>query len=153
MQSRLWRIRRVVLAAGFLLVAFSQPALAQNPVPLIGSLSPDAVAPGGPGFTLTVNGAGFVSGSRVNWNGSSLTTTFVPPVSGVHGQQLTATISAADIATAGTASVTVVNPAPGGGTSNVAYLSITDPTSSASFTASSAGVVVECVCNQHMQGE
>src|SRR5205807_2636564 len=41
--------------------------------------------------------------------------------------QVTAAISAADIATAGTASVTVVNPAPGGGTSNPQTLTITNP--------------------------
>jgi hypothetical protein len=46
---------------------------AQNPVPLINQpLVPDAVAPGGAEFTLTVNGTGFVSGSVVNWNGSAL---------------------------------------------------------------------------------
>src|SRR5205085_4076949 len=44
------------------------PATAQtNPVPLINQpLVPDAVAPGGPRFTLTVNGTGFVTGSVVN---------------------------------------------------------------------------------------
>src|SRR5438105_14977378 len=43
-----------------------------NPVPLINQpLVPDAIAPGGAGFTLTVNGTGFVSGSEVNWNGSA----------------------------------------------------------------------------------
>jgi hypothetical protein len=41
-------------------------AMAQNPVPLINQpLVPDAVKPGGKGFTLTVNGTGFVSGSPV----------------------------------------------------------------------------------------
>jgi hypothetical protein len=47
-------------------------AEAVNPVPLISQpLVPDAIAPGGRGFTLTVNGTGFVSGSVVNWNGSA----------------------------------------------------------------------------------
>jgi hypothetical protein len=90
-----------------------------NPVPLINQpLVPDAVAPGGAGFTLTVNGTGFVSGSVVNWNGSALVTTFVS------SSQLTAAVAASDIATASTASVTVVNPSPGGGTSNVAFFSV-----------------------------
>jgi len=49
-----------------------------NPVPLINQpLVPEAVKPGGAGFTLTVNGTGFVSGSLVNWNGSARDTTFV----------------------------------------------------------------------------
>jgi len=49
------------------------PTTAQtNPVPLISQpLVPDAMAPGGAGLTLTVNGTGFVSGSVVNWNGSA----------------------------------------------------------------------------------
>jgi hypothetical protein len=40
---------------------------------------------------------------------------------------LSATILASDIATAGTASVTVVNPSPGGGASNVVFFPITFP--------------------------
>ena len=66
-----------------------------NPVPLINQpLIPDAVAPGGAGFTLTLNGTAFVPGSVVNWNGSPRTTSFV------NGSQLTASILASDIATA-----------------------------------------------------
>jgi hypothetical protein len=73
---------------------------------------------GGPAFTLTVYGAGFISSSVVRWNGADRTTTFVS------GTQLTAAITAADIAAAGTANVTVFNPAPGGGTSNAMPFSI-----------------------------
>jgi len=92
---------------------------AQSPVPFVNQpLVPDAVAPGGPDFTLTVNGTGFVSGAVVDWNGSPLATQFVS------ASQLTATVPAADIAVPRTASVTVVNPAPGGGRSNVAFFSI-----------------------------
>ena len=56
------------------------PLFAQspNPVPLVNQpLVPDAQAPGGSTFTLTVNGTGFVTGSVVNWNGTKLTTSFV----------------------------------------------------------------------------
>lgn len=84
-----------------------------NPVPTITGLSPSYAVPGGGAFTLTVNGTNFVNGaSTVQWNGSSRTTTFVSST------QLTAAIMAADIAVAGTASVTVLNSAPGGGISN-----------------------------------
>src|SRR5205823_1071084 len=102
------------------------PATAQtNPVPLINQpLVPDAIAPGGAGFTLTVNGTGFVSGSVVNWNGSARATTFVS------NSQLTGNILASDIATASTASITVVNPTPGGGRSNAVFFPITIPTAS-----------------------
>jgi hypothetical protein len=96
------------------LTALSGIATAQNPVPLINQpLVPDTAVPGGKGFTLTVNGTQFVSGSVVNWNASALVTTFVS------GSQLTASVPASDIAKAHTASVTVANPGPGGGTSNV----------------------------------
>src|SRR5205814_10198967 len=63
-----------------------------------------------PQFTLTVTGTNYVSASTVNWNGSQLATAFVSAT------QLSATVPAALIATAGTASVTVVSPC--GGTSN-----------------------------------
>ena len=84
-----------------------------NPVPLIGSMSPGFASAGGTSFTLTVNGTGFVSGSTVYWGTSALATTFGSAT------QLTAQVPATDIATAGTtAAITVVNPTPGGGTSN-----------------------------------
>src|SRR5204863_1346468 len=78
--------------------------------PTVTSLSPTCTAAGGPQFTLTVTGTNYVSGSTVNWNGSPLATAFVSAT------QLSATVPAALIATAGTASVTVVSPC--GGTSN-----------------------------------
>jgi hypothetical protein len=99
-----------------------------NPVPLISQpLVPDAIAPGGTGFTLTVNGTGLVSGSVVNWNGSARATTFVS------NSQLSASILASDIAIASTASVTVVNPSPGGGLSNVVLLPVSNASSSVSL--------------------
>ena len=74
------------------------------PAPVLNSINPSAANAGGPAFTLTVNGSNFVSNSTVRWNGVNRATTFVS------GSQLTAAIPATDIATAGTASVTVVNP-------------------------------------------
>jgi uncharacterized repeat protein (TIGR01451 family) len=94
-----------------------------NPAPTITSLSPATTAPGGAAFVLTVNGTNYVNGgvSVVQWNGAARATTFVSST------QLTATIGAADIAVAGTASVTVVNAAPGGGTSNVVTFTTATP--------------------------
>src|SRR5216683_146256 len=112
------------------IVSHSAPLLAANPVPMINQpLVPGTAAPGGNAFALTVNGTGFVSGSSVDWNGSPRTTTFVS------GSQLTAAINAADIAVAGTPSVTVVNPAPGGGRSNALFFSVTTNTPSISLAA------------------
>jgi IPT/TIG domain len=85
-----------------------------NPVPLINQpLVPDARRPGATGFTLTVNGTGFVAGSVVKWNGSARATTFV------NKSRLTASILAPDVASARTVSVTVVNPS--GSSSNVVF--------------------------------
>ena len=89
-----------------------------NPAPSLTSLVPPNATHGGKAFTLTVNGANLVSGSTVEWNGSARATTFV------NSGQVTAKIQAADIATAGTAAVTVKNPAPGGGTSNALTFTI-----------------------------
>jgi hypothetical protein len=122
------------IGALFILIAFCgcvSPLSAQgppNPIPLLNEpLVPTSAAPGGPGFTLTVNGTGFVSGAVVHWNGSPRTTSFIS------ASQLTATIPASDIAAPGTASISVHNPAPGGGTSNVAFFGVSAPVTQLSF--------------------
>src|SRR5580698_2453538 len=92
-----------------------------NPAPSVIQLVPVSAKPGSGGFTLTVYGANFVTGSVLNWNGSPRVTQVVS------SDQLTATISAQDISKATTASVAVVNPAPGGGASNVAYFPVQLP--------------------------
>ncbi|MGH8719484.1 MAG: IPT/TIG domain-containing protein, partial [Burkholderiales bacterium] len=71
--------------------------------PTLTSLSPNSATAGGPAFTLTVNGSNFVSALVVRWNGVNRPTTFVSAT------QLTAAIPATDIASAGTAQVTVAN--------------------------------------------
>jgi hypothetical protein len=120
-------------ATGKVLIAitamiFSISALAQNPIPMVTApLVPGQKNPASPAFTLTVNGNGFVSGATVNWNGNARTTTFFS------SKQLTASINAADVATASTTSVTVVNPAPGGGRSNVVYFQVVKTATTAGF--------------------
>ncbi|HKZ80263.1 MAG TPA: IPT/TIG domain-containing protein, partial [Pyrinomonadaceae bacterium] len=85
----------------------------------ISSLSPSSATAGGPAFTLTVNGSGFVSGAVVRFNGLDRTTTFV------NSSQLTAQILASDILTAGTVPVVVVNP--GGAVSQASTFTINRP--------------------------
>ena len=82
-----------------------------NPIPAIEALSPNSGQQGGSSFTLSVVGSNFISGSGVQWNGNGLATTFVSSA------LITASVPASAIASAGPASVTVVNPAPGGGAS------------------------------------
>ena len=87
------------------------------PAPTITALSPNSAQAGGPAFNLTVTGTNFVSGATVKWNGNSRSTTFVSAT------QLTAAIPATDVAAAGTAQVTVLNP--DGGTSSALPFTIT----------------------------
>ncbi|HLK61253.1 MAG TPA: exo-alpha-sialidase, partial [Chthonomonadaceae bacterium] len=109
------------------------PATFSIEAPAISSLSPNSATAGGSGFTLTVNGNNYLSGAAVNWNGSALTTTFVS------GNQLTASVPASDIATAGTANITVTNP--GGATSSSATFTIDNPVPSASSLSPSSTYV------------
>jgi hypothetical protein len=89
-----------------------------NPLPTIAGLSRSEALAGSAGFTLTVTSTNFVGASVVQWNGAARPTTFVSST------QPTAEISAADLETAGSATVTVFNPAPGGGVSNTRTFTI-----------------------------
>ncbi|MHB1870515.1 MAG: outer membrane protein assembly factor BamB family protein [Steroidobacteraceae bacterium] len=71
------------------------------------SVSPAVLEAGGPAFTLTLLGYGFTSSSVAQWNGSARVTTYVSP------EELLAQISASDIATVGSATVTVRNTSTG----------------------------------------
>ncbi|HEY3740579.1 MAG TPA: IPT/TIG domain-containing protein, partial [Bryobacteraceae bacterium] len=116
----------LVLSAGTSTVTVTNPgnitsnatnfSISATPPPVVSSLSPSSTAPGGPQFTLTVNGLNFTQNSAVLWNGSLLATTFVSAT------QLTATVSSNLIANAGTANVTVS--APTTGTSNAMSFTI-----------------------------
>ncbi len=103
----------------------TQSVIVVNPAPAISGVSPAFTNAGGAAFTLTVSGSGFISGSTVYWGASTLTTTYVSAT------QLTAQVPAADTATAGTNTITVQTPAPGGGTSNAWQFEV-DSTSSGS---------------------
>jgi 6-phosphogluconolactonase (cycloisomerase 2 family) len=100
-------------------------------VPTLSSMYPSCV-PAGEQFVnsinnqLTLSGLNFEASSVVRWNGTDLPTTLYP---NSMDEILTAQVPASDIATAGTAAVTVFNPAPGGGTSN--SLTFTTTTGSA----------------------
>src|SRR5260370_19329341 len=89
-----------------------------KPVPTIAAISPNNATRGGPAFTLTVNGSNSASGAALQWNGSNRLTPFV------NASQVTAQIGADDISVAGTETVTVFNPAPGGGSSNSAMFTV-----------------------------
>lgn len=76
-------------------------SLATAALATVTSLSPAFVTAGSPALTLAVTGSGFGADSTVLWNGLARPTTFVS------ANQLTVALSAADLATAGTAQVSV----------------------------------------------
>jgi uncharacterized protein (TIGR03437 family) len=82
--------------------------------PAITSLSPSSAIVGGPGFTLVVEGSGFLAGAIVQWNGVRLATTLVSDT------QLTASVAATQIAALGSVGIAVA--VPGGISNTVAFV-------------------------------
>jgi len=125
-------MKLVSFCCGLVIFAQTMVFAQSNPVPFVNQvLDPVSVQPGGKEFLLTVNGMGFAFTAVINWNGSPILTNVDS------GNRLTAKISAAQIRKAGTASITVTNPAPGGGTSNVVYLPIRQLFSTVAMASSS----------------
>ncbi|HZS03747.1 MAG TPA: hypothetical protein VFD58_02650 [Blastocatellia bacterium] len=123
------------LPGGGISNVLSFPINPVNPAPALAGISPTQTLFGGSGFTLTVNGSNFVSNSVVRWKGSDRETTFVSET------QLTAVILPADIASAGTAAVTVFNPEPGGGVSGALNFTINSANPAPALTALSPSIV------------
>lgn len=106
-----------------------------NPQPAIKSNSPSTAFAGGIGFTLKIIGSKFVPCSSVMWNGSMQPTVFLSDT------LLTASIPASKIDTLGAIQVTVLNPSPGGGTSQpIAFQIVLASPTLASPSDSSTGV-------------
>jgi 6-phosphogluconolactonase (cycloisomerase 2 family) len=103
-------------------VVFQVSSPNNNPPPGIGALSPANVPAQGnaPEVDVTISGVNFVLGAQAYWNGEARPTVFL------NASTLRMTISAADLILPGLASVTVSNPAPGGGESAVLTFTI-DP--------------------------
>jgi len=100
----------------------SQPVMltVTNPVPRLGSLTPTIFTAGTTATTvLQIGGSSFVPNSQVEIDGSPQTTIF-----GGSGS-LAISLTAGDFAAAGSHQVTVLNPGPGGGTSNVLAYDVT----------------------------
>jgi hypothetical protein len=113
-----------------------------NPQPFLSSpLAPVSQIPGGAGFSLTVDGVGFVPGAQVLWNGTALPTTFVG------SSQVQATIPPTSVQTNGSALVTVTNPGQQVLSSNLLAEHMTYPTptpvvNTSTLTVSGSPVVV-----------
>jgi hypothetical protein len=87
-------------------------------VPALTTLSPVAIQPRSGQANLTISGSGFVPTSQVMLNGQQVQTLYLS------GQQIVAYLY--DVQGPGLQAITVVNPAPGGGTSNVLELQVND---------------------------
>ncbi len=92
------------------------------PVPGLSAIIPSSAVAGGVGFTLTALGSNFAPGAVLEFNGIAMPTTVN------NTQIISSSISASAIANAGTAQVTVFNPAPGGGRSAPQPFTLTQPT-------------------------
>jgi hypothetical protein len=79
-------------------------ALSVVSVPVISTIQPQVVLAGSADFTLVVTGTGYVAGSIVKLNGAALPTTYGGAT------ELTATVTAAEVAAAGNLNITVSNP-------------------------------------------
>ena len=116
MYSRRWLIA-ALLAWGMASACsdFNTNLSIQTSSSSVSFLGPQAATAGGPSFTITATGAGFVTGAFILWNGAQLTdTTFV------NSTTLTATVPASDIATPGTIQVAVQIPGSAvSGTTNI----------------------------------
>lgn len=93
----------------------------QYPVPSSSSISPSSVGAGSSPTEVTVTGVGFFITSQITFDNAPAATTYVD------GTHLKATLSAAQLATAGAVAVRVVNATPGGGTSSALSFSVTNP--------------------------
>jgi hypothetical protein len=89
------------------------------PIPDILAINPSSILEGSPGTTITVTGGDFVAHSVVRWNGVDQISRYKD------AQHLEADIGATDLSQAGTETITVFNPAPGGGLSAEAAFVVT----------------------------
>lgn len=85
----------------------------------LASINPVTRAHGDPGFTLDCNGFGFTADSYIFFNNVAKATTYTSSI------LVSAAISAAEIATAGSILVKVYRPGPAGGSSNTKTFTVT----------------------------
>jgi len=98
------------------------------PVPVLGFINPTTIIAGSLPFNIIAECRDCASVAVLNFNGVSKPSNVSNSFSFPYPQNVTATISTADISTAGTVQVTLSNPAPGGGASAPQSFVITQPT-------------------------
>ena len=112
-----------------------------SPLPLaptLTSISPNSATVGDPDTTITLSGTNFVGNSTADFNGTPIATAFDSPT------ELTAVIPAADLTSASVDSITVVTPAPGGGTSAAQTFTVNPaPVANSAIVVSGSSLVVD----------
>src|SRR5579863_7786782 len=92
-----------------------------NPAPTISSIAPSFATAGSGDTQVKISGSGFITSSTAQWNGTAISSTLVS------GTELMATVPAADLAGSSASSISVENPAPGGGTSTAITFNVNSP--------------------------
>ena len=82
-----------------------------NPIPVLETVSPASATAGGDALTLTLSGQRFLPGAEVLVDGNNRSATYISETT------LQTTLSAGDVASAGSLALRVSNPTPGGGQS------------------------------------
>lgn len=95
-----------------------------NPAPVIYFLNPLTLAVGSSTATFFVSGIHFVTGSVVQWNGQAVSSIVVGGETSAGNEEIQVTVPGTLLTSSGTATITVVNPSPGGGTSNAASMDV-----------------------------
>ncbi len=92
-----------------------------NPLPTITQVAPNSLLAGAAGVNITVTGTGFVPSTAIQIGGAGRATSYVSAT------QVNVQLTAADLAAAGSLSLTAVNPTPKGGTSAAAAVAVNNP--------------------------
>lgn len=97
-----------------------------NPAPTVTAVAPTAMLLG-ESQTLTITGAEFVAGATVMLTGPTGAETLAPSPSAISSSQIEVSVPAADLLTAGSYTIAVANPTPGGGSSASTPLTVNYP--------------------------
>ncbi|MFL6300401.1 MAG: beta-propeller fold lactonase family protein [Terriglobales bacterium] len=120
------------------------PFTVQNLTPTVTTVTPNALTVGAPATMITLSGSDFVPGAQVMLDGAiALDANFISPT------QITATVPHAQALSAHVYSLTVFNPAPGGGTSSASSLVITsvNPATSTVVAAPTSNVLANNIAS------
>jgi IPT/TIG domain len=131
-----WGALALLTGIGVLLGGCGSSTPVDNATPIITNLFPSNITAGSAGFTLAITGTGLISSTKgvtfAYWNGSPRSTTY-----DLTTNQLEVAIPASDLLTPGAPQLTLWNPPPGGGESQVAATFTVEPVAANGPTISS----------------